>query len=41
MQTNEYALGRLSSAEPLPMDLLLLADETSAAIAAYVHDSEL
>ena len=40
MQSNEYALERLSSAEPLPMDLLLLADETSAAIAAYVHDSE-
>lgn len=40
MQTNEYALERLSSTEPLPMDLLLLADETSAAIVAYVHDSE-
>ena len=40
MQSNEYALGRLSSAEPLPMDLLLLADETSAAIAVYVYDSE-
>ena len=40
MQSNEYALERLSSADPLPMDLLLLADETSAAIAAYVHDSE-
>ena len=40
MQTNEYALERLSFTEPLPMDLLLLADETSAAIAAYAHDSE-
>ena len=40
MQTNEYVFERLSPSEPLPMDLLLLADETSAAIAAYVHDSE-
>ena len=31
---------RLPAEAPLPMDLLLLADETQEAICAYVHDSE-
>ena len=40
MQSNEFLLERLLPTMPLPMDLLLLADETPAAIFAYVHDSE-
>lgn len=40
MQSNEFLLERLLPTMPLPMDLLLLADETPEAIFAYVHDSE-
>ena len=40
MQSNEFLLERLLPTMPLPMDLLLLADETPTAIFAYVQDSE-
>ena len=40
MYCNDFTLERLPPDAPLPMDLLLLADETTDAIAAYVHDCE-
>ena len=40
MYCNDCTLERLPPDAPLPMDLLLLADETTDAIAAYVHDCE-
>jgi len=36
-----YTLQKLTPAAPLPMHLLLLADETTAAIEKYIYDSEI
>ncbi|GGC30354.1 N-acetyltransferase [Parapedobacter defluvii] len=35
-----FRLRKLSATEPLPMTLLLLADETTAAIEKYIHHSD-
>ena len=40
MNVHQLLAERLPADVPLPMDLLLLADETPEAIFAYVHDSE-
>ena len=40
MNVSSLLAERLPADVPLPMDLLLLADETPEAIFAYVHDSE-
>jgi ribosomal protein S18 acetylase RimI-like enzyme len=40
MKSPLYTIHKLQSSDPLPFDLLLLADETNAAIEKYIHDSE-
>src|SRR5215475_10853314 len=40
MKNLELTITRLTKSEDIPFDLLLLADETVAAIEKYIYDSE-
>lgn len=40
MEADKYVLRKLSDADPMPFDLLLLADETEEAIKKYLYDCD-